>query len=279
MTRVTVSIVSTREADRLAPCLRSVGAQRVDAAVTVVVVDNGGGDDTAAVAAREYPGSRVLRVPARRGFSENHNAAQAAVPGDVAVVLNPDVVLEPDCLAALLAGLARHPRAGLVAPLLIYPSGAVQPSARRFPRPLATVVRRTPLRGIGALQRFATAHHFGPPSADRAVDWVLGACLCARGDAWRDVGGLDPAYRPLYVEDIDLGWRLWRRGWEVWQIPAARAVHEHQAATDRAFWDRRTLWHFRGIARFVRRHPRILLSGTPPARRERCPGAARTDAG
>lgn len=263
MTRITVSIVSTREADRLAACLRSLVAQRVDAVVTVVVVDNGGGDDTAAVATREYPGARVLRVPARRGFSENHNAAHAAVPADVAVVLNPDVVLEPGCLAALLAGLARHPRAGLVAPLLLYPSGAVQPSARAFPRPLATIVRRTPLRRVGALQRFATMHHLAPPAGDRPVDWVLGACLCVRGTAWRDVGGLDPGYRPLYVEDVDLAWRLWRRGWAVWQIPAARAMHEHQAATDKAFWDRRTLWHLRGVARFVRKHPRVLVRGAP----------------
>lgn len=262
MTRITASIVSTGEARRLGPCLRSLAAQELDGTLEVIVVDNAGDDDAAVVVARDLLRARVLRNEVRRGFAENHNRAQAEAQGEAVLVLNPDVVLAPGCVAALVDALERHPRAGLVAPLLVYPSGAMQPSARRFPRVWGTLVRRTPLRWLGALRGAGERHLLPAPATDRTVDWALGACLCARGAAWREIGGFDPGFRPLYVEDVDLAWRMWRAGWEVWQTPSARAVHEHQAATDRVFWDRRTLWHMRGIARFVRKHPRILMS--PP---------------
>jgi GT2 family glycosyltransferase len=152
-----------------------------------------------------------------------------------------------------------------VGPLLRYPGGKVQPSARRFPRLLGTLVRRTPLRRIVGDRIHRSGHYMPPPNEDRTVDWLLGACLMARGEAWNAIGGFDPGYRPLYVEDVDVSWRMWRAGWEVWQTPHAEAEHEHQAATDKTFFHRRTLWHARGMLRFVRKHPRILISGERPA--------------
>jgi len=72
-----------------------------------------------------------------------------------------------------------------------------------------------------------------------------------------ELGGLDEGYR-LYGDDIDLAYRARQAGWERWFVPAAVAVHDHQAVTDRRFLTRRTLWHWRSIARFVRKHPEAL---------------------
>ncbi|HEX5830193.1 MAG TPA: glycosyltransferase family 2 protein, partial [Gemmatimonadaceae bacterium] len=144
------------------------------------------------------------------------------------------------------------------------------------PRPLGTLVRRTPLRRALPPGRFDAAHLLPSPVEPRPVDWALGACLLVRRRAWDEVGGFDArAFPRIYVEDIDLAWRLWQAGWEVWQTPEAEAVHEHQAATDRRFLQRRTLWHAQGMWRFVRKHPLILAGyrpglacGDPPARRD-----------
>jgi len=87
-----------------------------------------------------------------------------------------------------------------------------------------------------------------------------------RRSAWEELGGFDErAFPRLYVEDIDLGWRMWQAGWEVWQTPEAVAVHEHQAATDRTFFQKRTLWHFQGMWSFVQKHPMILAGYRPGA--------------
>lgn len=261
---VTASIVSTGEAERVRTCVASVRAQDFDGELRIVVTENGVRDGSGDVARQLAPDALVLTNAEKRGFSENHNAAIAAAPADFVLVLNPDVVLKPSCVRELVAAMWRHDRAGMIGPLLRYPSGTPQPSARRFPRLAGTIVRRTPLRRLAGARLRSSAHFLPPPEEDRAVDWLLGACLFARGTAWRRVGGFDPGYRPLYVEDIDISWRMWSAGWEVWQTPHAVAVHEHQAATDNIFLDRRTLWHARGILRFVRKHPRILISGARP---------------
>jgi GT2 family glycosyltransferase len=119
-----------------------------------------------------------------------------------------------------------------------------------------TLVRRTPLRRVlGGTQRA----HYGlddQPSERVHADWLLGAFLLLRREMPDELGGLDEGYR-LYGEDIDLAYRAAKAGWERWYVPQAN-VHVHQAVTDRRLLTRRTLWHSRGIARFVRKHPERL---------------------
>lgn len=261
MTHVLVSIVSTGECDRLGPCLRSLADQEFAGRLTIAVVVNGREDGTAEVTKQLFPDAHLLHRATPFGFAENHNAALATACFDFGLVLNPDVVLEQDCVRELLSAMHRHEDAGVVVPLLSYPSGSAQPSARRFPRIGGTILRRTPLRRVVGDRLARSAHYLPPPTRDRTIDWALGACLFVRNAAWQEIGGFDPGFRPLYVEDVDLAWRMWEAGWAVWQTPDARAMHEHQAATDKTFFDRRTLWHLHGMVRFVRKHPRILIPG------------------
>jgi GT2 family glycosyltransferase len=72
-----------------------------------------------------------------------------------------------------------------------------------------------------------------------------------------ELGGFDEGFR-LYGEDIDLAYRAAKAGWERWYVPQAKVVHAHQAVTDRRLLTRGTWWHWRGIARFVRKHPERL---------------------
>ena len=51
----------------------------------------------------------------------------------------------------------------------------------------------------------------------------------------------------------------WRAGWERWYVPGAVAVHDYQRVVDRTLLSRRTWWHLRGMAQYVRRHPETLL--------------------
>jgi len=263
---VTASIVSTGEADRLRRCIAALEAQGLGERLQVVVVCNRPGDGSADVVRSTFPRAFVIEQPSQRGFSENHNLGLASAPSEFGLVLNPDAILRHGCLAALVELMTRRDRCGVAAPLLIFPDGAPQSSARRFPRPLGTLLRRTPLRQVLPPTRFDSAHYLSAPAAERPVDWALGACLLVRRAAWDEVGGFDAAAFPrLYVEDIDLAWRMWQRGWEVWQTPDAVAVHEHQAASDSRFLQRRTLWHFQGMASFVRRHPGVTVGQFPGA--------------
>jgi N-acetylglucosaminyl-diphospho-decaprenol L-rhamnosyltransferase len=188
------------------------------------------------------------------GFAANANRGIARTTAPFVVVANPDTEAAPDAVELLLRFAEAHPRCGITGPALLYPDGSPQPSRRRFPTVSGTLVRRTPLRRVLHAER-----HFerDQPTEPVEADWMLGAFLLLRREMLDALGGFDEGFR-LYGEDIDLAYRAAEAGWERWYVPAARVVHAHAAVTDRTFLTRRTLWHWRGILRFVRKHPERL---------------------
>ncbi|MGI9116036.1 MAG: glycosyltransferase [Gaiellales bacterium] len=267
---VVAALTSTGQADDLPAAIAGLRQQGMGEALTIVVVANRPGDGTAELIRDGYPDCVLVEQPDTRSYAENQAVAFAAAPGDYLAIVNPDAIAQVDCLPRLVRFMEEHPRCGLVAPSLRNLDGSYQAAARRFPEPVGSVIRRTPLRKVLPPARFAADHYLGEPDGPRPIDWSLGAFLLIRRTAWDDVGGFDEAFAPLYVEEIELQWRLWQRSWEIWQEPAAEVVHAHQAASDGAFLDHRTVWHLRNVGRFIRRHPTVLAGQAPglaPSRR------------
>jgi N-acetylglucosaminyl-diphospho-decaprenol L-rhamnosyltransferase len=190
------------------------------------------------------------------GFAANVNKGVALTTGEFVVSANPDAVPREGAVASLRAFMEVHPACGIAGPQMVFPDGSPQPSRRRFPTVTGTIVRRTPLRLV-VPQR----HHFhldeAAPSEPVAADWMLGGFLMLRRQMLAELGGFDEGFR-LYGEDIDLAYRAAQAGWERWYVPQAVVQHEHKAVTDRRWLTRQTLWHWAGIARFVRKHPERL---------------------
>lgn len=190
------------------------------------------------------------------GFGANVNKGAALTTAELVLSANPDAVPQPGAIEALRTFMTEHPRCGVAGPRMLYPDGMPQPSRRRFPTVLGTVVRRTPLRLVVSQRR-----HFhldeAPPGMPVEADWMLGGFLLLRRSMLDELGGFDEGFR-LYGEDIDLQYRAMQAGWERWYVPQAVVRHEHKAETDKRWLTRHTLWHWAGIARFVRKHPERL---------------------
>jgi len=191
------------------------------------------------------------------GFGTNVNIGAALTTAELVLSANPDAVPEQGAVDALRAFMTDHVRCGVAGPRMVYPDGTPQPSRRRFPTVLGTIVRRTPLRLVVPQRR-----HFhldeATPTQPVETDWMLGGFLLLRRTMLDELGGFDEGFR-LYGEDIDLQYRAMQAGWERWYVPQAVVRHEHKAETDKHWLTRRTLWHWRGILRFVRKHPERLL--------------------
>ena len=230
------------------PCLDSLAPQ-VDE--LVITVNPGGSPSTNG--AREIENGRTL------GFGANINLGVAATAAPYVVVSNPDIEVTPGAIATLTAFADAHPRCGIAAPQLRYPDGRWQPSRRSFPTVRGTLVRRTPLRRVMRPEERQRQHYLldERPTEPAESEWFLGAFLLLRREMLDELGGLDEGYR-LYGDDIDLAYRARKSGWERWYVPDAVVVHHHQALTDRRLFTRRTIWHWRSILRFVRKHPESL---------------------
>jgi N-acetylglucosaminyl-diphospho-decaprenol L-rhamnosyltransferase len=250
--RVAAVVVSHGDAEAVARLLPALDPE-ID---ELVVVANVPGSAPALP-----PAAGLIENRTPLGFGANVNRGVAATSAELVCSLNPDAVPRAGAVGELRAFLAAHPQAGIVGPAMVYPDGTVQPSRRRFPTVAGTLVRRTPLRLLFDPYRLQRRHyHLGErPAEPVEADWMLGGFLMLRRSMLIELGGFDEGFR-LYGEDIDLCYRAAKAGWQRWYVPAAVVEHEHRALTDRRLLTRRTLWHWRGILRFVRKHPERLLT-------------------
>jgi GT2 family glycosyltransferase len=247
--KVSAVVVSHGHADELTRSLPALVPQ-VDETVVVANVPGSVGEVGEEV--------RVLENAHPLGFAANANRGVAETRGELVVVANPDTRPAPGAVATLARFTGTRPRCGIAGPQLVYPDGRWQPSRRRFPGVGGTLVRRTPLRMLfPPLERQRGYYLLDErPTEPVETDWVLGAFLLLRRTMLDELGGFDAGFR-LYGEDIDLCYRAAKAGWERWYVPDAVVVHRWERASDR-FLGRRTLWHWRSIARFVRKHPERL---------------------
>ncbi|HEX4745793.1 MAG TPA: glycosyltransferase family 2 protein [Gaiellaceae bacterium] len=211
---------------------------------------------------RDVPaGARVLENARPLPLAANVNLGIASTAGGYVLNANPDAIPEPGAVAALVALADAHDRCGIAGPQMRWPDGSWQPSRRRFPTVRGTIVRRTPLRRWRPPYESQREHYEldEHPSEPVQADWMLGAFLLMRRTMLDEIGGWDAGFRH-YCEDIDLCYRAAQAGWERWYVPDAVVTHAYAAVIDQRFLSRHTLWHARGMARFVRKHPERLLA-------------------
>lgn len=233
-----VAVVSYNTRGLLEQCLDSL-APEVDAGrADVWVIDNRSSDGSLAAARARAPWAQVLDGGANLGYGRAVNMVARSTRSEWLLAANADIALQAGALEALLAA-GGDARTGCVAPRLELPSGATQHSVHPFPTVPLTLAFNLGLHRLnrGVADRLCL-EGWWDPDRPREVPWAIGACLLLRREAFEQVGGFDER-QWLYAEDIDLQWRLRRRGWRTRYAPAARVLHFSSAATGTAFGDRR----------------------------------------
>jgi GT2 family glycosyltransferase len=241
-------IVCYKTPAELAGALGSLRAQS-RAPDEIVIVDHGLADGEGLDRAA-FDGVRIEQPPANRGFGSGCNLGTRGTTGDVLLFLNADVVLSAETLEVLLHRLHADARIGVVGPRILS-GGKLQLSARAFPSFRTGLLGRRSLltRVLIRARRYPAEfrHTYG---GGGEVDWVSGACMLVRREAFESVDGFDEQFF-MYWEDADLCRRLHARGWSVHYEPSAVVHH----ATGASGTSERTIRAFHeSAARFAERH-------------------------
>jgi N-acetylglucosaminyl-diphospho-decaprenol L-rhamnosyltransferase len=228
---ITVSYYST---DALFELIESLRRSRTPIE-QVIVVNNAVDDPLTEV--RGAAGVTVIDAGRNAGYGGAINIGAETLDDSIGWILvaNPDVVVEPETIGALLAVGMNEPRAASIGPRLTDDAGILYPSARELPS----------LRsGIGHAL-FAQAWPDNPWSrryrgksraathTTQETGWLSGAFLLIRREPFVQLGGFDPAFF-MYFEDVDLGRRMGEAGWTNLYVTGATVVHHGAHSTRQA---------------------------------------------
>jgi N-acetylglucosaminyl-diphospho-decaprenol L-rhamnosyltransferase len=249
--RVWIVIVNYRTADLVVNCLRSL-VEQIEAVSggRVLVIDNASGDGSLVTltSAIENEGwekwASVVPLDRNGGFAFGNNAgirmALASTLGcDYFFLLNPDTLVHPKAIEALINFMDTHLEVGIAGSQLENADGGEECSAHRFHSPLSEL---TDGARLGVLDRLLKNHLVTPSIRKEAhhCDWVSGASMMIRRAIVEDIGLLDEDYF-LYFEEQDFCRRAILAGWQIWYVPDSKIMHIEGAAT--------------GIQQVVRRRP------------------------
>lgn len=236
-------IVNYRTADYVIRCVESVREERARVGpFDLVVVDGNSGDGSAEKLSAHFAAEpyrdwvTVLPLDFNGGFGWANNQAmlrllQRSDPPEFIHLLNPDTVLEPGAIRALLDVIRANPRIGAVGSQLFEPDGKPSGSAFRFPSAGREFIRGAGLPLLGTL--FGIKPMLVDLSEPGPADWETGASVMFRSAALRQTGLFDDGFF-LYFEEVELMYRLRLTGWAIWHVPASRVMHVSGAATGMA---------------------------------------------
>ncbi|MBN2562822.1 MAG: glycosyltransferase family 2 protein [Phycisphaerae bacterium] len=188
------------------------------------------------------------------GFAAGVNLAYRHSRGEIIMIANPDVRVTVGTFDRAADYLAANPQVGIVLPLLRYPTGAIQPSVRRFYTWRTALYARSPLRMLGYHPAFFRRYLCEDIDRSRPahVDWGLGAAMFLRREDCDEDEIFDERFF-MYFEDVDLCHRMWRRGRAAVYCPDIECVHAHRRLSRNPFslsgWQ-----HFRSLLRFVAKY-------------------------
>jgi GT2 family glycosyltransferase len=180
----------------------------------LIVVDSASTDGTAAAVRAAAPEARVVESE-NRGFAGGARTGAALATAPLLLFLNPDAVPAPGCLDALRRIAAERPGWGAWQALVTMERGEAINSAGNVAHYL----------GVSWAGRCGQPVSMAPREPVE-VTFASGAALVVRRDLWELLDGFDERWF-MYCEDLDLGLRLWLRGWGVGIAPAARVEHDY----------------------------------------------------
>jgi GT2 family glycosyltransferase/glycosyltransferase involved in cell wall biosynthesis/SAM-dependent methyltransferase len=194
-------------------CLRSIRDCTVNVAYEVILIDDTADEETRKLL-DNVRGAKILHNETNLGFLRSMNRGASVAQGDWLVLFNNDTEVTRGWLAAMVECANSAEDVGVVTPKFIYPDGTLNEAG-------------------GIVWRDGYAANYGRGDAPdrfqyeyrRETDYGSAAALMVRARLWRDTGGFDERYRPIYYEDTDMCFQAREQGLRVLYEPGAVVVH------------------------------------------------------
>ena len=189
----------------------------------IIVVDNGSEDASVEFLRQRFPSVRVLALDRNLGFGGGSNEGFRAATNDIVVLLNSDMRVEPGFLGPLLQAFTDSQVFAVACQIF-------------FSDPTKLREETGLTQGWWENGGLRVRHRIDPGIAIPYPCFYGGGGSCAFDRRkFLELGGFDELFRPFYLEDTDLGYLAWKRGWKVLYQPLSIVYHEHRGTIGKRF--------------------------------------------
>jgi GT2 family glycosyltransferase len=219
---VSVIILNYNGCDYIETCLLSLlDLEFPKEQLEIIIVDNGSTDNSTDLIQSKFPDIRLIRNETNLGFSRAANQGAASAKGEYLAFLNNDMRVAKNWLKALLQAIQREPEIGCIGSLVMNWDGTA----------VDFWGRSDDLFGLDPIPSNPPAPA-SVSSSNKYTMFASGGAMLIRRDVFQELGGFDVDYF-MYHEDVDLGWRLWLRGYKCVLTPLSVVYHKGGASSGR----------------------------------------------
>ena len=193
----------------------------------IIVIDNGSEDDTAGFLAHTYPLVKVDYSRCPLSFSRAVNVGIGISRFSHLCLLNNDMLIEKGFFEALLTAFNKLPDLFCATAQIFFVAGARREETGKAIMP--PISQRAP---------FDFPLRCDAPLPGEDLSYVLygsGGCSLFDAEKLAMLGGMDEIYDPVYIEDLDLGFRAWQQGWPSVFVAGAQTIHMHRTTTSKYY--------------------------------------------
>lgn len=252
--RLSVIIVTWNSSNCIEDCLESLGGE--DPNLEVIVVDNDSQDGTQKIVREKFPWVRLIENSENLGYAKANNQGIEQSTGEYILFLNPDTRFSRQTISKLMEFIQTHKEVGAVAPQLLNRDLSIQPSCREFP-----TLKILFWEFLGLSYLFPRSRTFGrwrmgyfDHRSLREVDQPMASCLLVPRKVLDEIGVFDERF-PMFMNDVDLCYRIKKAGWPIIFFPEAKVIHWLGESTRKAkpkmiISSHRSIYHY-----FKKHHP------------------------
>lgn len=252
---ISIVIVNYRVPEHLRETIRSIQDADLYNRTEIIVVDNASEDNSRERITNEFHTVNWIQLKYNIGFGKACNVGVQNARGTYILLLNPDTMIAKNTLSASVDFMKTHPDAGVMGPKILNSDGTLQASCKRgFPTPSATFYHFSGLsRLFPKSKRFGRYNlTFMDPDTSGKVDAISGSFMFLSRSVFLEIGGFDEQFF-LYGEDIDLCYRIHKKGYSIWYHPETQIIHKKGKSSSKSVLRSRFAF-YEAMVLFSRKH-------------------------
>ncbi|MDG5768010.1 glycosyltransferase [Balneolales bacterium ANBcel1] len=224
---ISIVIVNYNVKEFVANLLGSLEKAAHGLKLQIFVVDNASSDGSAGYLKKRYPDVNYILNNDNIGFGRANNQAIRQARGKYTLLINPDTIVRQDTLTVMFRHLEDHPDTAAAGCKILNPDGTFAPESRRsVPTPMSALYKMVGLPRLFPNSSRFSAYYLGGTDENTAgpVPVLSGAFMFFRTDVLKELDGFDEQFF-MYGEDIDLCYRVQKKGWKIDYQPATSIIH------------------------------------------------------